>query len=244
MAAQHRKRNRQSKSSKARRRRAVGLSTTAGAALAFGLTPWATAPPAPGDELDVLLDPIINSLSAIDPTLAVDATSLLSTLDTALSSTDPASALPAASTDFAQLYDQFIYAPSQAFQQEWIDGTSFLGSGTVAYDNFINGLSQDFGGPLLIGNGLAGTEADPTGGAGGVIFGDGGTGWNSDVAGDPGGAGGIAYDGNGGEGGTGFDGTDGGAGGDTAYGVGGEGGAGGAGTGTGTGEGGEGGAGG
>src|ERR1700735_4577396 len=73
MAAHHRKRNRQS--SKARRRRAVGLSSTAGAALAFGLTPWATAPPAHADELDAILDPIINSLSAIDPTLAVDATS-------------------------------------------------------------------------------------------------------------------------------------------------------------------------
>src|ERR1700749_2886433 len=224
MSGQHRKRNRQG--SKVRRPRAVGLSSTAGAALAFGLTPWATAPAAHADELDAILDPIINSLSAVDPTLAVDATTLLSTLDGALTlTTDPASAIPAASTDLAHLYDQFIYAPSQAFDQEWINGTTFLGNLTVSYDNFINGISADFGGPLLIGNCADGISAgDPNGGAGGLFVGDGGTGWDSDIAGDNGGAGGIAYDGNGGAGGDGFEGSDGGAGGATGYGIGGGGG--------------------
>ena len=75
----------------------------------------ASAPAAHADELDAILDPIIASLSAVDPTLAADATSLLSTLDTALtSSTDPATALSAQSTDLAQLYDQFFFTPGQA----------------------------------------------------------------------------------------------------------------------------------
>src|ERR1700744_741733 len=194
MAGEHSKRNRRSKSSKALRRRGrvLGIGTSGGAALAFGLTPWASAPAAHADELDAILDPIIASLSAVDPTLAADATSLLSTLDSMLSGTstlDPSSILsgadPAAapsSTDLAQLYDQFFYEPAHTFDQQWIAGTSFLGPGTVSYDNFINGLSQDFGGPLLIGNGADGTSAaDPNGGAGGVIFGDGGTGWDSTV---------------------------------------------------------------
>src|ERR1700749_2030548 len=141
MAGQHSKRNRRSKSSKALRRRGrvLGIGTSAGAALAFGLTPWASAPAAHADELDAILDPIIASLSAVDPTLSADATTLLSPLDPALtSSTDPAAALAAPSTDLASLYNQFIFEPSQAFNQDWIDGTTFLGGLTVSYDNFIN----------------------------------------------------------------------------------------------------------
>src|ERR1700744_848932 len=195
------KRNQRSIRAKAsRRRRAVGLGSSAGALLAFGLGPLAAAPAANADELDAILDPIINSLASIDPTLAADATSLLSTLDTALSgasSADPASAVSAQSTDLAQLYDQFIYEPAHTFDQEWINGTTFLGNSTVLYDNFINSLSP---GTLLIGNGADGiSAADPNGGAGGLIFGDGGTGWDSTIAGDNGGAGGVAFDGNGGD---------------------------------------------
>src|ERR1700761_4573139 len=98
MAGEHSKRNRRLKSSKARRRRgrAVGIGTSAGAALAFGLTPWANAPAANADELDAIIDPIISSFASIDPTLAADATSLLSTIDSALSgvsAVDPSSAL-------------------------------------------------------------------------------------------------------------------------------------------------------
>src|SRR5271155_1420857 len=140
MAGRHSaKKNHRSRSAKARRRRAVGLGTGAGAVLAFGLSPLASAPAAHADELDVILDPIINSLASIDPTLAADATSLLSTLDTALSgasSADPA-ALGAQSSDLAQLYDQFIYDPAHTFDQQWINGTTFLGSSTVTFDNFI-----------------------------------------------------------------------------------------------------------
>ena len=231
MAGQHSKRNR--KSNKARRR-AIGLSSTAGAALAFGLTPWANAPAAHADELDAILDPIIASLSAVDPTLAADATSLLSTLDTALtSSTDPGTALSAQSTDLASLYNQFFFEPGQASNQAWIDGTTFLGNLTVQYDNFINNISESLGGPLLIGNGANGiadgTLAQAAGGAGGILFGDGGNG-ATDALGQ-GGTGGLAYDGIGGEGGAGGtdidaagDGGAGGAGGDSDYGIGGDGG--------------------
>src|SRR3984885_6341636 len=207
MAGQHSKRNRRSASSKARGRRGrvVGIGTTAGAAVAFGLTPWASAPAAHADELDAILDPIISSLSAVDPTLAADATSLLSTLDSALTSSADASAPPAQSTDLASLYNQFFFEPSQAFNQDWIDGTTFLGGLTVSYDNFINGISADLGGPLLIGNGAdgvgGGTLAEATGDPGGIFFGDGGSGATD---GDGvGGAGGLAYNGIGGEGGAG-----------------------------------------
>ncbi|MGB8790302.1 MAG: cellulase family glycosylhydrolase, partial [Mycobacterium sp.] len=88
---------------------------------------------------------------------------------------------------------------------------------------FINSVA----GSDVIGNGAPGTEADPTGGAGGWLFGDGGAGWNSTdpgVAGGEGGAAGIIGNGGvGGEGGAGADGGDGGAGG-SFLGIGGDGG--------------------
>ena len=70
------KRNRQSRSAQGRRR-VLGLGTGAGAVLAFGLGPWGVAPAAHADGLDVILDPIINSLSAFDPTLGADLSTLL-----------------------------------------------------------------------------------------------------------------------------------------------------------------------
>src|SRR5260370_39857202 len=75
--------NRRSGKAKARRR-TIGLGGSAGAFLAFGLSPLASAPPAHADVLDSILDPIINSLASIDPTLAVDATGWLASLDSAL----------------------------------------------------------------------------------------------------------------------------------------------------------------
>ena len=70
------KRNRQSRNAKARRR-VVGLGTGAGAVLAFGLGPWGVAPPAHADGLDVILEPIINALSGVDPTLGADVSTLV-----------------------------------------------------------------------------------------------------------------------------------------------------------------------
>jgi len=247
MAGQHSKRSRRSRNAKVRRRgRMAGFGTTAGAALAFGLTPLATAPAASADGLDVILDPIINSLSSVDPTLGVDLTGWVAGLDSALAAASSADASSAATAplDFTQAYDTYIYAPTEAAEQAWI--TSPTGE---AFDTSLNTFYHDFGGTgILIGDGANGTDggtmAEATGGAGGLWFGDGGTG-GTDSAGD-GGAGGIAYDGDGGAGGAGLDGGTGGTGGDTAYGIGGEGGAGGEGTfaASGTGEGGQGGAGG
>ena len=241
------KRNRRSRNAKVgRRRRAVGLGTGAGAVVAFGLGPLAAAPAANADDfgiLDSILDPIVASLSGADPVLGAGLDGWLASLDAALgaaSSVDPASSLDAAlgaassvdpanataaTTDLTQLYDTYVYEPSHTFDQRWIDGTTFLGQLTVQYDNFVNSLDP---GTLLIGNGADGTAADPTGGAGGLFFGDGGTGFDSGTAGVAGGNGGIAYDGDGGAGGVGYEGSMGGTGGDTAYGIGGEGGQGGA----------------
>ena len=62
--ADHRdtKRNRRSRSAKARRR-VVGLSSGIGALLALGMTPLATAPTAKADEFDAILEPIINAIT-------------------------------------------------------------------------------------------------------------------------------------------------------------------------------------
>ena len=63
--ARHRgsKRNRQARNAGARGRRAIGLGGSAGAFLAFGLSPLANVPMANADGLDVIIDPIINSIS-------------------------------------------------------------------------------------------------------------------------------------------------------------------------------------
>src|ERR1700761_6063485 len=77
--ARHRgsKRNRQARNAGARRSRAVGLGSSAGAFLAFGLSPLANTPMANADGLDVIIDPIINSISSslggvADPLAALD----------------------------------------------------------------------------------------------------------------------------------------------------------------------------
>jgi endoglycosylceramidase len=187
------------------RRRVLGLGATAGAFFAFGLTPLATAPAANADELEMILEPIINSLSGIDPTLGAD----LGALATSFDPTFADSAAATASTpDFAELFNQFVYTPTHTALEGWIN--SNVGQ---QVDGYINTISGEF----LIGNGAPGTEADPNGGAGGLWFGDGGPGWNSTdpgVAGGTGGDAGVVGDGGaGGDGGTGADGGDGGAGG-------------------------------
>jgi hypothetical protein len=75
------KRNRRPRNAKALRRAVVGLIASAGAFLAFGMTPLAMTPSAHAfDEFDLFIDPIINSLSSVDPTLAVDMTGWLANL--------------------------------------------------------------------------------------------------------------------------------------------------------------------
>lgn len=233
--------------------RAIRLGTAVTTFITLGLSPLLRMPVARADGEDIIIDQIIDALSAVDPTAGSDLDSWLASLDAALQgagSFDPSSlggslpaldsgssvpsladlgaASPAAGFDLTSLYQSLFYDPVHAFDQEWIDGTTLLGGLTVDFDNALNTFWGDIGGPgILIGNGVDGTAADPTGGAGGWLFGDGGTGWTSNVAGEDGGAGGLAHFGNGGAGGAGFDGSAGGVGGNTSYGIGGDGGAGG-----------------
>jgi endoglycosylceramidase len=202
------------------RRRVVGLGLTAGAFLAFGRTPLITAPAANADGLDVILDPILNSLSSVDPGLATDVGALVTSFDPTFAADSAATA--AATPDFSELFNQFVYTPTHTALEDWI--SSNLGQ---QVDGFINSVA----GSDVIGNGAPGiTEADPNGGAAGWLFGDGGPGWNSDEPGVAGGNGGdagiIGNGGAGGEGDEGADGGDGGAGG-SFLGIGGHGGNGG-----------------
>src|SRR6201996_9125850 len=78
MAAKHSKGNRQSANAKARRRnRAIGLGGSAGAFLAFGLSPLAGAPVAKADVFDDILDMAVGSaassaVTAVNPTDFLD----------------------------------------------------------------------------------------------------------------------------------------------------------------------------
>ncbi len=92
----------------------------------------------------------------------------------------------------------------------------------------INAPTQALWGRPLIGNGADGTAANPNGGAGGLLYGNGGNGFSQTTAGLTGGTGGSAgLIGNGGNGGAGGAGANGGAGGNGGwlYGSGGNGGA-------------------
>ncbi|MFZ0719141.1 MAG: hypothetical protein WAN02_33820, partial [Mycobacterium sp.] len=94
MAGQHSKKNRRDKG-KARRRATLGLGGSAGAFLAFGLTPLASVPPAHADGLDAIIDPILNSIlssvTSFDALLGIDPSALG---DLALPATDVAATVP------------------------------------------------------------------------------------------------------------------------------------------------------
>jgi endoglycosylceramidase len=124
----------------------------------------------------------------------------------------------------AALFQQFIYDPIHTAIEGWI--------GSPVGEQ-VDGLINNIAGQFLIGEGADGTAAHPDGGAGGLLFGDGGDGWDSTQAGVAGGAGGDAggFFGNGGAGGDGGAGANGGDGGDggSLFGIGGNGGDGGSG---------------
>ena len=107
----------------------------------------------------------------------------------------PADSLAVSSSDPAALFNTLIYQPIETAVQNWITSPS-----GIQVDDAIN---QAFG-VDLIGNGAAGTAADPTGGAGGLLLGDGGAGYDETTAGVAGGDGGAAgLIGDGGAGGSG-----------------------------------------
>ena len=106
-----------------------------------------------------------------------------------------ASASGAETVSAAELFQQYIYDPLHAGVESWIN--SSFGE---QVDHLLNTASGQF----LIGNGADGSSAlDPNGGDGGLWFGDGGHGWDSDQAGFAGGSGGdaVGFLGNGGDGG-------------------------------------------
>ena len=131
---------------------------------------------------------------------------------------------------FADSFQEGLYQPVHTFVEAWIN--SPFGQ---SVDSGINSLFQTPSNVCgVICDGVPGTEADPTGGGGGLLAGDGGAGY--DAAADPGmtggdgGSAGLFGDGGaGGDGGLGADGGNGGAGGEIMGngGLGGTGGAGG-----------------
>src|SRR3984893_2211698 len=156
------KRNPRSRIATARRRRVLGAGTTAGAVLAFGMTPLAAAPAAHADEFDVIIDPIINSilgsltdsitgldgLLGIDPSagldLAVPATDAAAAADLgglalpatdAAAAADPAAAARAAVPTLAEMFQTSFYEPLHAADQAWINSPT-----GEAFDNAINPL--------------------------------------------------------------------------------------------------------
>jgi len=188
------------------------------------------APAAHADEIGLILEPIINSLSSVDPTLGADVSTVVGDLTSSWDSLVAQfggvdSALGAASSAASVVPDTSSAASDsgaasdlgsllQSLSQEWITSSS-----GADVDNALNMLWHDFGGSgILIGNGAngigGGSLAESTGAAGGLWFGDGGNG-ATDAAG-VGGGGGAAVLGDGGTGGNGADGGAGGDGGDVA----------------------------
>ena len=122
-----------------------------------------------------------------------------------------AAPLAAAGSFVAAGFQTVVYGPVRTIGETWIN--SPFGQ---TLDPIINAPTDLLFGRDLIGNGVAGTAASPTGGAGGFLFGDGGngytpTGGTGAVGGGNGGSAGLI--GNGGAGGAGFAGGAGGTGG-------------------------------
>jgi endoglycosylceramidase len=176
---------------------------------ALGVAAMVTQPVAHADDFglgDALSDLVVSASTAELANHAVDQALAASTSGAETFTT-------------AELFQQYIYDPLHAGVESWIN--SPFGE---QVDHLLNAASGQF----LIGNGAEGTALDPNGGDGGLWFGDGGNGWDSDQPGMAGGAGGDAagFFGSGGEGGSGGLGAAGGDGGDAGslFGIGGDGG--------------------
>ncbi len=198
--------------------------TATGALLALGMVPLA-APPARADLVGDLIEQIVAPV-ADTATTSLNWDSLLSPAvwdNFGLAGLAAEPAVSDAPSDLTALFDRFVYSPLHTALQDWI--SSAVGE---QVDGLLNQFSVSLGLGMMIGNGTTGTAEDPTGGAGGWLFGDGGAGYTAD--GEPGGDGGAAgMFGNGGPGGAGGAGAPGGAGGAGGWlmGVGGAGGPGG-----------------
>lgn len=211
------------------KRSLAGACCAAAAFFALGMTPLATAPAANADfgidDLFDLIDPNLMA-GAVDSTGGLDLSSLLGDIGLASTGSSDLGAVAAqADNALVEAFQQDFWVPLHTALEDWIN--SPFGQ---EVDNAINPLFAGDGFCGLICNGAPGTVEDPTGGNGGLWFGDGGPGWNSDEVGVDGGDGGAAGGwGDGGGGGYGGLGADGGVGGDGGelFGNGGDGGAGG-----------------
>lgn len=147
----------------------------------------------------------------------------------AVSDIGPASAGLAGPAGAEDLLALFAPSADPLGLEAWVNDTNPMGG--AWFNDLIEPLAKPFLGELcgLICDGADGTEAHPDGFSGGLLFGDGGDGWNGAVSGAVGGDGGAAglLGGDGGEGGSswGADGGDGGRAG-LLFGVGGDGGVG------------------
>jgi Phosphoesterase family len=133
------KRNRRSRSAKARRR-AVGV----GAFLALGMTPLATAPTVKADEFDAILEPIINAITGSLGDVAAGSAAVPELGSLGLGAADPAAGVAAANPADAWL---------QGLEQAWI-GSSFGQQVDTALNDWLNQVDP---------------SADPTAGACGLV---------------------------------------------------------------------------
>ena len=133
----------------------------------------------------MIIDPIINSIlgsvtnsiTGLDALLGIDPTAGSDQYRGCCEPDRAARNILGIDSSLADLFQTEFYEPLHPADQAWIN--SPLGE---EFDNAINPLfaTNDFCG--LICNGTPGTEADPTGGNGGLFFGDGGAGWTSTEA--------------------------------------------------------------
>ena len=141
MAKRFSKRNRRPRNAKALRRAVVGLIASASAFLAFGMTPLAMTPSAHADEFDVIVDPIINSISSIDPTLGTDLTAVLGDFTTS-------SGWDSVLADFSSLDSLFGASSSVAsVVPDTSSAASDISSAASSADysnTFVQGLEQDW----------------------------------------------------------------------------------------------------
>ena len=140
--ADHRdtKRNRRSRSAKARRR-AVGLSSGVGTLLALGMTQLATAPTVKADEFDAILEPIINAITGSLGDVAAGWAAVPELGSLGLGAADPVAgvglgSLPdVGSVAAANPADTWL----QGLEQAWV-GSSFGQQVDTALNDWVNQL--------------------------------------------------------------------------------------------------------
>ncbi|WP_142283394.1 PE family protein, partial [Mycobacterium gordonae] len=176
------------------------IGSDVGAGSAAAALPTTQLAVAAGDEVSAAIAALFGTHAREYQAVAGQAASYQEQFVAALSSTAAAYAEaeagaaawlgPAAASPVANAFQLFIYGPTHTVSQWWIN--SVFGQ---VLDPIINFPTNLLLGRDLIGNGAAGTAANPTGGAGGLWFGDGGAGYSptgsTPTAGGAGGAAGL-----------------------------------------------------